>query len=78
MTELSLALPVDCCHSDLIGGVGLQPRQHHGRWGETRLENMTTQDLMYVISVILDIFIRTMCTEKIVGFCLECFIISDK
>lgn len=34
VAELALTLPVDGCDSHLVRGVGLQPRQHHGGWGE--------------------------------------------
>lgn len=34
VAELSLALPVDGGHPDLVRRVGLQSRQHHRRWTE--------------------------------------------
>jgi len=38
VAELALTLPVDGCHSHLVRRVGLQPRQHHGRWRERERE----------------------------------------
>lgn len=42
MAELALTLPVDGGHPDLIGGVGLQSREHHRGCRGTEVKDTRT------------------------------------
>lgn len=71
VAELSLTLPVDGGHPDLVRRVGLQSRQHHRRWTEIGSDRLACDLCKMLLSMQVGFFFSFLLAH-LKAWCVRC------